>query len=148
MRALSFFVVVFFGTLLNTAIANAQSNIEIVQSTYAPPPDNLFAAMAPDIEWTEMVGLPFGGTFVGPDAIIANVFSNLQQDWEGFHPEPEQFIDGGDMIVVTGAYKGTNKATGKSVEARFTHVYTLDAGKIVKFEQFTDTHLFWEAMTP
>jgi len=122
------------------------NNMNIIKSTYMPPPDNLFNAMDPAIEWTEMAGFPYAGTYTGPTAIADNVFSHFGSEWEEFHPEPEKFIDGGDIIVVFGIYKGVYKATGKSLEARFTHIYTLQNGKSIKFEQFTDTLLFHVAM--
>ena len=53
-----------------------------------------------------------------------------------------------ENVVVTGTYKGKFMATGKDLAARFTHVYTLNKGKIVRFEQFTDTHLFHEVIAP
>ncbi len=137
-------------TTFNSGFADdhTKSNLDIIRSAYSPPADNLFNVMAADIEWIEMAGSPYGGVFVGAEAIGANVFSNLGKDWEGFHPEPDQFIDGGDKIIVTGVYKGMYKATGKTVAARFAHIYLLQNGKIVKFEQFTDTQLLQKAMSP
>ena len=99
----------------------------------------VLAAMHADIEWTEALGGPYGGVFVGPQAVLENVFVKLGGDWERFTAEPHQFIEDGDTIVVLGTYKGTHKATGKSFEAPVAHVWHMADGVAVKFHQYTDT---------
>ena len=59
---------------------------------------------------------------------------------------PSEFIDGGDNVVVLGKYSGTYKATGKSFQADFAHVWTIRDGKAVKFVQYTDTALVQKAL--
>ncbi len=44
----------------------------------------VLAAFAPDIHWTEAEGFPYGGTYVGPDAVLQNVFMKLGSEWDGF----------------------------------------------------------------
>ena len=55
-----------------------KTNLDIIRSTYdGPSAENgkhLLAALAPDAEWVEAAGFPYAGTYVGPEAIIANVF--------------------------------------------------------------------------
>ncbi|HEY8905543.1 MAG TPA: DUF4440 domain-containing protein, partial [Rhodoferax sp.] len=58
----------------------------------------------------------------------------------------EHLVDGGDVIVGVGTYSGIYRATGKTMQARVAHVWRLDAGKVVQFEQFTDTLLVANAM--
>jgi ketosteroid isomerase-like protein len=126
----------------------SSNNLALIQSTYGPDIENLFNAFAPDIHWVEMVGGPYGGAFTGQEEIVANVFAPLGAEWEEFRPEPDNFVAEGNTVVVTGTYLGTNKATGKDIAARFTHVWALADGKIINFEQFTDTQAFHEATTP
>ncbi len=64
---------------------------------------------------------------------------NLGSEWEGFSAVPEQFVDGGDVIVALGNYTGKYNATGRSMNVPFAHVWTLTNGRIVKFVQYTDT---------
>jgi len=59
---------------------------------------------------------------------------------------PEEFIDGGDTIVVLGKYSGTYKATSKSFQANFAHVWKLQDGKAIRFIQYVDTLLVHRAM--
>jgi ketosteroid isomerase-like protein len=99
-----------------------------------------------NIAWTEAEGFPYGGTYDGPNAVLEGVFMRLGGEWDGFAAVPDEFIDGGDTIVALGKYSGTYKATGKSFEANFAHVWKIRAGKAVRFVQYTDTLLVHRAL--
>lgn len=124
--------------------------IDIVRAHYAASAKRniqaMMAHMSPQVRWTEMAGFPCAGTWIGPQAVINNVFAALGRDWEGFHFELEQLINGGVHIVGIGTYHGTYRATGKPMQARVTHVWTLTDSEVVAFEQFTDTLLVHQAM--
>jgi uncharacterized protein len=83
--------------------------------------------------------------YVGLDAVLSGVFGRLGPDWEGFSATPEEFVDGGDTVVVFGRYRGVYKATGARVNAQFVHVMRFQNAKIVGFQQYTDTAQFKEA---
>lgn len=126
------------------------SNLETLQAGYGsfakgdvPAVLALFDAQ---IEWTEAEGFPYAGTYIGPEAVAGEVFMKLGTEWDGFSAVPSEYIDGGDKIVALGLYSGTYKATGKSFEAPFAHVWTFREGKAVKFVQYTDTVLVQEAL--
>ena len=51
----------------------------------------------------------------------------------------EHFVDGGDKVAVEGRYRGTMKASGIAVDAQFVHIWRFRQGKIVRFQQYTDT---------
>jgi uncharacterized protein len=107
---------------------------------------SVLGMLDPQIEWTEAEGFPYGGTFIGQQAILNNVFMKLGTEWDGFKAEPEDFIEAGDRVVSLGAYSGTYKATGKSMRVPFAHVWTLRDGRPVKFVQYTDTLKVSEAL--
>jgi ketosteroid isomerase-like protein len=92
-----------------------------------------------DIEWTEAEGFPYGGTYKGPDAVLQGVFMRLGAEWDGFAAVPHEFIDAGETVVTLGRYSGKYKATGKSFQAEFAHVWKLSEGKAIKFQQYVDT---------
>lgn len=127
-----------------------RKNYDIVKGHYAASGRGDIAAMFADVsetvEWTEMAGFPCAGTWIGPQAVIDNVFKVLGSAWENYRFALEHLVDGGDVIVGIGTYTGTYRATGKAMQARVAHVWRLDAGKVVKFEQFTDTLLVARAM--
>jgi ketosteroid isomerase-like protein len=102
--------------------------------------------LAADIEWTEAEGFPYAGTYIGPDAVLEGVFMRLGTEWEGFAAVPDEFIDAGETVVVLGKYSGKYKATGKSFEASFAHVWKTREGKALRFVQYTDTLLVHRAL--
>ena len=62
--------------------------------------------------------------------------------------ENEEVLDAGDTAAGYGYYSGTRKQTGKHARAQFAHFFTFRAGKIVKFQQYTDTAQFKQVVTP
>lgn len=99
----------------------------------------MMADIAADCRWTEMDGFPCAGTFVGPDAVVENVFKVLGGMFDGFGFALERLLDAGDSAVGIGIYSGTHKITGKSFKVRVVHVWDVADGKVRRFEQFTDT---------
>ena len=97
---------------------------------------------SPRIEWREAEGNPYepsGAGWVGPDAVMQNLFVKMGTDWDGFTVHPKDFHDAGDTVVVEGRYTGTHKATGKTLDAQVCHVLRFRAGKLTSFQQFVDT---------
>jgi ketosteroid isomerase-like protein len=127
-----------------------RSNHDIIQAHYAASDRKDIAGMmadvSPEVRWTEMAGFPCAGSWVGPQQVIENVFKVLGGTWDGYEFKLERLIDGGDSIVGIGDYRGTYRATGKSMHARVVHVWQLEGGKVVRFEQFTDTLLVARTM--
>lgn len=126
------------------------SNLDIIKAHYAgSDAKDIGAMLAPltaTTRWTEMAGFPCAGTYVGPDAVVENVFKVLGAEWDGYTLQIDRLIDGGDTIVGIGTYSGTYRKTGKAMRARVTHVWDLTDGKVTQFEQFTDTALVADAM--
>ncbi|MFQ0812528.1 DUF4440 domain-containing protein [Brucella anthropi] len=108
--------------------------------------DGMLADIAQDCRWTEMDGFPCAGTYVGPMAIVENVFAALGAAWDDYTFTLDRLLDAGDDVVATGNYTARNKATGKAMDVRVVHVWGVADGKIRRFEQFTDTLRVAEAM--
>jgi uncharacterized protein len=127
-----------------------RTNLDIVRDHYAASAradiKAMMAEVSPQVRWTEMEGFPCAGTWVGPQAVIDNVFAVLGAQWDGYRFELESLVDGGESIVGIGCYRGTFRATGKYMQARVAHVWQLQGSQIVAFEQFTDTLLVRRAM--
>ena len=103
-------------------------------------------ALGPDITWTEAEGFPYGGTYVGADAVLQNVFMKLGSEWEGFSVVPHEYIGDSETVVALGEYSGTCKATAKSFRAPFAHVWRFRGNRISAFQQHTDTALVQRAL--
>jgi ketosteroid isomerase-like protein len=124
--------------------------IDIVRAHYAASVkgdiDAMMVDVSPHVRWTEMAGFPCAGVWIGPQAVADNVFAVLGRDWIGYRFELQSLVDAGDQVIGVGIYHGTFRATGKEMQARVAHVWKLQDGKIVAFEQFTDTLLVHQAM--
>ncbi len=126
------------------------SNAEVIRGLYSAfargDVPAVLQGLAPEIRWTEAEGFPYGGTYTGPEAVLANVFMKLGTEWEGFAAVPRELVAEGDKVVALGTYSGTYVATGKRVEVPFAHAWTLRDGKAVTFQQYTDTAVVQRAL--
>ncbi len=100
-----------------------------------------FARMDAEIVWYEAENFPYSdrNPYLGPAAVAEGVFHRLATDWDSFQAIPDEFLDAGDTIVVTGRYRATYKATGIALDAQFAHIWRLRDGKVTAFQQYTDT---------
>jgi hypothetical protein len=107
----------------------------------------VLGAFDPQIRWSEAEGYVYadGNPYIGPQAVVVGVFQRLASDFTEFAVVPQSFIDGGDTIVVEGRYRGLMKATGRRIDAQFAHVWELRDGKVVRFQQYTDTRQWVDA---
>ena len=107
----------------------------------------ILGAFDPQISWSEADNFLYadGNPYIGPDAVASGVFQRIVSDVDGFAVAPERFVDGGDTVVVEGHYRGTMKATGTPINAQFAHVWTFRDGKVVRFQQYTDTRQWADA---
>jgi ketosteroid isomerase-like protein len=122
------------------------SNVDVVKHAYAAFARGDVAAvvdaMDPGIEWRQAEGNPYmpsGEAWVGPEAIVNNLFVRLGAEWDAFAVHPNAYHDAGDTVVVEGRYSGTYKDTGKSMDTQVCHVWRLRNGKIIRFQQYVDT---------
>lgn len=121
------------------------SSLDTIKAAYAAfahnDPSVLFGVMAPGIVWNEAEGNPLAdrNPYVGPQAVGEGVFGRLVAAIHAFSAVPTTYIDGGDHVVVLGRYGGTIKAGGAPLDAQFCHVYHFRDGKVVTFQQYTDS---------
>jgi ketosteroid isomerase-like protein len=108
----------------------------------------VLALLDPDVEWVEAAGFPYAGTYHGPMAVLARVFTRLGSEWDGFRAEPESVVGDGDQVVAIGWYAGTYKETGKAFRARFVHWFTVPGEMITRFEQIVDSSIVNAALVP
>ncbi|WP_313015285.1 nuclear transport factor 2 family protein [Brevundimonas sp.] len=108
----------------------------------------ILSILEPGIIWTEAEGFPYAGTYEGADAVVAGVFVRLATEWEGYQAIPERYVAEGDTVVALGHYSGRYLQTKKRFRAPFVHVWTVSAGKLVRFVQHTDTAVVQSALDP
>ncbi|MGX9463528.1 nuclear transport factor 2 family protein [Shewanella sp. A14] len=127
------------------------TNLEIVKSTYEGATSeengkNLKIHLAADVSWTEAQGFPYAGTYIGFNSIANNVFQRLATEWENYRFDVEDYVSSGDKVVAYGTYRGRYLKTGKVINARVAHIWTLKEGEIIHFEQFVDSQVVVQAM--
>ena len=107
----------------------------------------VLGAFDPGIQWREAENFLYaeGNPYVGPKAVAEGVFLRIVTDVENFTVLPEQFVEADDTVAVEGRYRGKMKATDKLVDAQFMHVWRLRDGKVIRFQQYTDTKQWAEA---
>jgi len=130
------------------------SNLEIIQALYAAfaagDGDTINAILDPDVVWIESEGIPYGGTFIGRDAVFAGVFAKIGAEWDGFTATVDDMFEAdGDRVIVQQRDGGTYKATDRSMEAKAISIWTLnDEGQAIRFEQVIDTQEVNSAVAP
>ena len=119
------------------------TNTEIVQKGYecfgTGDIPGLLTLFAEDIEWTvpEIENAAFAGNRSGTDA-VARFFTELTDAEEITRFEPLEFIAEGDKVVVLGESEATVKATGKTYQTDWVHVFHVHDGKVKEFQEFFD----------
>jgi ketosteroid isomerase-like protein len=126
----------------------AQDNLETIRGLYAAfargDVPTVLGALDAQVEWIEAENFIYAdrNPYVGPQAVLDGVFMRLGAEWDGFSATAEQIVASGDTVIALGRYRGTYKATGRPVNAQLVHVFTLKDGKIIRFQQYTDTAQF------
>ncbi|WP_339928981.1 nuclear transport factor 2 family protein [uncultured Brevundimonas sp.] len=139
---------------LSAVTTTEADNKAVVESLYrafaAGDGPTIGGILSPDIVWVEAENGPYAdlNPYNGPAAVFEGVFGRIGQQWQGFVVTPVTILASGDRVVSLGRYTGTNTATGEALDAQFVHVFTLAGGKIVGFQQYTDTAQWMDKVTP
>ena len=119
-------------------------NIAIVQQAYKNFQTGnipaLLAQLSDDVTWQlpEMLNVPFGGKRTTP-AGVGEFFALIAENEEPLRFEPREFVAQGEKVVSLGYYQWRLKANGREFDGDFAHVFTIRDGKVVAFQEYTDT---------
>lgn len=129
------------------------SNADVVKGIYeafgSGDIEAVLGAMDPKIEWYEAESNPYmpsGEAWIGPEAVLNNLFAKLGAEWDGFTVHPKAFYEAGDTVVVEARYTATYKESGKALDAQVCHIWDVKDGKLTRFQQYADTAKFQEVM--
>ena len=110
----------------------SQKNVEIVRQAFeALVRGDLVAfldALDPDVEWKQVEEPRARHGHTGVGEAIAQWF----EMWEDPRFEAEEYIDGGEHVVLLMKLTGRGKGSGAGVEMSSYHVFTVSNGKIVR----------------
>lgn len=122
------------------------SNVQLAKDIYAAfgrgDIPAVLAAFDPAIEWREAEGNPYkpdGAAWIGPQAVLDELFMRLGSEWDGFTVNVGTLHDAGEHVVMEGRYTGLFMASGKRLDAQACHVLCFRAGKLLSFQQYVDT---------
>lgn len=128
-----------------------QQNLKVVQDAYAAfgrgDFEGVLSKLSDDVDWfipgpaNEVAPM---GRWRGHEG-VREFFRVLAESQDAEQFEPQRFIAQDDLVVVLGHYKWLVKATGRSTESDWVHVFTLHDGLVTKFQEYTDTANFMEA---
>ena len=131
----------------------SNNNVNVVRGMYhafaTGEIPTIIAALDPQVDWWEAENFIYADNnpYVGPNAVLDGVFMRIAQEWDGFAVSPKEVLDAGETVIGHGYYSGTYKKTGEAVRAQFAHFFTFRDGKIIKFQQYTDTAQFLRAVS-
>lgn len=82
--------------------------------------------------------VPWGGTFHGVDGVKA--FTTVFRDHvDGQWADPDDYVDGSDVIIVLGRQRGRAIATGRRYEVHFAHAWSLADGVPARCRSYFDS---------
>ena len=122
---------------------NEQQNLSIVRNGYDAfgrgDIPGLLSLLDDQVVWVTPgpADLPNSGTRKGHDG-VQQFFQALSDLVDIVRFEPKEFIAQGDRVVVIGDDTARVKATGRTVEFRWVHAFTVLNGKVVAFEEYGD----------
>jgi len=127
-------------------IVSSPENVGIVDNVYKAfavgDMPTVLAAMDTNIVWNEAENFPYadGNPYKGPDAVLNGVFARVGGEWEYWNLEDINLHDmSNDYVLATGRYQAKYKKNGAILDAQMAHLWKLKDGKIVSFQQYTDT---------
>lgn len=120
-------------------------NMKIIDSVYnaftsgdAPA---VLSHMDSEINWNEAEGNKYAeeNPYVGPDAIMNGIFGRIMTEHEYFKLKNIELHEmSNNKVLATLRYDAKWK-NGKAYDAQAAHLWTLEDGKIVAFQQYVDT---------
>ncbi len=137
----------------NAAKAAHLDNLQIIEGIYSNFAKGdipaFLAVLDPKVEWNEAESFIYGDNkpLVGPDALVKGVLERIGADWE-YWKIADLKLNGmsNSMVLATARYQAKHKTTGKLLDAQVAHVWSLKNGKVIKFQQYTDTKQASEAI--
>lgn len=125
--------------------------VRVVRDTYRAFSDGdiakVLSLLDENVEWHEAENITYwpGGPFIGPQAVLEGVFARVPKDFDGFRVTMDRVIGFGETVLAQGPYSGKALATGRQFDAQVAHIWDFRDGKVVRFQQYSDTWQFAQA---
>ncbi len=127
---------------------SAQDNVELVKKAYTAfnsgAIELLLDLYAEDADWVlpsiedAQEGVPYTGSRKGR-AQMGEFLVALANAEEVLDFTQQDFIAQGNKVAVRGRYKARIRATSRTLDTAYVHLFTITNGKIQEFESYFDT---------
>jgi ketosteroid isomerase-like protein len=123
----------------------SKTNVELLQRAYDAfargDIGSVLDVMTDDVQFVVAENSPYyrGTPYVGKQEIGEKLFARVPEEWDGYRIEVERLQDAGEVAIARIRYRGTYKATGRTMAAQAVHIWTMRDGKLAKLEQYADT---------
>jgi uncharacterized protein len=121
-----------------------QDNIDVVRDSFNAflqgDIPTVLESLTEDVVWhvPGADGVPIAGTFKGR-AGVADFFRKLAENEDIQTLDPQQFLADRDTVVVLGRYRSTVRSTGHTIDEPWVMVFTLEGGRVQRFDEYFDT---------
>jgi ketosteroid isomerase-like protein len=119
----------------DTAWAMSQENVEIVRRCYGLGADRDFSTPSelahPDAVFDLSRNVFNPGVHRGLDG-FRHFLEQVDEMWEDFQIDPQEFIDAGDNVFVASRMSGRGRGSGVEFEMRAFAIWTLREGKVLR----------------
>lgn len=103
-------------------------------------PSAIMAVLDPNFVGAVSEGMPVGGgRHEGAEAMLRDCWGTVFTRFDVGLETDELLVVDQQRVVVTGRYLGSERSTGRPVDAVFAHVLRLHGGRISELRQYTDT---------
>src|SRR5438034_10529120 len=114
----------------------SRENVEIVrrgvEAYVGGDVDAMLEVADPDVEWKQVEEPAAARGYEG----VARAMVRWNEMWENPRIEAEEYIDGGDRIVVLIRHRGRGKASGIEIDMASYHLFTVRGGRIVSMHEY------------
>ena len=127
----------------------SRQNLEAVQAAfeayYRGDMERVTELAHPNLVVTQTAEMPDAETFHGRRGFI-DAIDAWAEAWDDVRVERLSTRDVGDHVLTTVRQRARGRRSGVEVEGRFTFVFTLKAGKLVRWRMFADESEALEAV--
>jgi ketosteroid isomerase-like protein len=99
--------------------------------------DAVLAECDPEVEWHSRLATLGGRPIRGHSGVRAYMAS-LEDEWESFRHEPEEFVDCGDKVVAFLHTYARGRSSGIDVDVPVGHLLSFRDGKVLRFVSYYD----------
>src|SRR6185312_13177425 len=118
-------------------------NADFIHSLYAAfsrgDIATILASLTPDVDWVceGPASVPFCGKFRGP-VEVSKFFEALATTQTGHDLRIDETYEAGDQVITINRYACVVNVSGKKVDARGVHLFTVKNGKVARFRDMSD----------